>query len=67
MAEFDRRDQNLKTLNEADELQNKTIEALNRINKNAIESETVAGETIEELRRQANQIVSSLNMFTLFL
>mmetsp|Transcript_611 Transcript_611/g.1198 ORF Transcript_611/g.1198 Transcript_611/m.1198 type:complete len:353 (+) Transcript_611:114-1172(+) len=52
----DRRDANLKKLNEADELQDKTKEAVWRIQRQAAEAEELGVQTLEELRRQGTQM-----------
>jgi len=52
----DRKDANLKLLQEADDIQNKTIEAANRALKNVIDSEELGIKTIEEQQRQGQQI-----------
>ncbi len=54
----DRRDANLKMLNEASDVQNKTKDAIWRIQKQAAEAEDLGGKTLEELRRQGQQMVS---------
>ena len=53
-------DANLKMLQEADEIQDKTAESVNRIKQTVAQSEEVGTATLEELRRQAAQIVSCL-------
>lgn len=53
----DRRDANMKMLNEASDVQSKTKEAIWRIQKQAAEAEDVGAKTLEELRRQGQQMV----------
>lgn len=62
----DRRDANLKMLNDASDVQNKTKDAIWRIQKQAAEAEDIGAKTLEELRRQGQQMVSSLIIFHLF-
>eukprot|EP01038_Epipyxis_sp_PR26KG_P005192 gene5192-7226_t len=52
----DRKDANLKMLSEANEVQQKTKEALVRIQQQASEAEDLGTQTLEELRRQGQQI-----------
>lgn len=54
----DRREANLKMLNEASEVQNKTKDAIWRIQRQAEEAEGLGNQTLEELRRQGQQMVS---------
>lgn len=58
MAAFDRRDANMKKLKEADHIQDKTLEALTRAQRQAAEAEELGAQTIDELRRQGQQMVS---------
>ena len=58
MAAFDRRDANMKKLKEADQIQDKTLEALTRAQRQAAEAEELGAQTIDELRRQGQQMVS---------
>lgn len=57
MAAFDRRDANLKKLKEADHIQDKTLDALTRAQRQAAEAEELGAQTIDELRRQGQQMV----------
>lgn len=57
MSQQQRKDANIKKLNEAAEIQNKTKETIFRIQKQAAEAETLGNQTLEELRRQGQQIV----------
>ncbi len=54
----DRKDANLKMLNEASQIQAQTKEAIWRIQKQAAEAEGLGVQTLEELRRQGQQMVS---------
>ncbi len=56
----DRRDANLKMLNETSEVQNKTKDAIWRIQRQAAETEDIGVKTLDELRRQGQQMVSLL-------
>lgn len=53
---IDRREANLKMLNEAADTQNKTKDAIWRIQKQAEEAEGLGTQTLEELRRQGQQM-----------
>jgi hypothetical protein len=53
----DRKEANLQKLREADEIQGKTKEAIFRIQKQAAEAEGLGVQTLEELRRQGQQMV----------
>ena len=53
----DRKEANLQKLKEADDIQVKTKEAIWRIQKQAAEAEGLGTQTLEELRRQGQQIV----------
>ena len=55
---------NQKVLQEAAEVQDKTKEAIWRIQRNAAETEDVMTSTQEELARQGRQMVSSLNQIS---
>jgi len=57
MANIDRRDANLKKLQEANQLQDKTKEAIWRIQKQTAEAEELGAQTLDELRRQGQQMV----------
>ena len=52
----DRRDANLKKLKEADKIQDKTKEAIWRIQRQAAEAEELGTQTLDELRRQGQQM-----------
>eukprot|EP01034_Spumella_vulgaris_P027559 gene27559-34298_t len=52
----DRKEANLQKLREADEIQGKTKEAIFRIQKQAAEAEGLGVQTLEELRRQGQQM-----------
>jgi hypothetical protein len=56
----DRKEANLQKLREADEIQGKTKEAIFRIQKQAAEAEGLGVQTLEELRRQGQQMVFTL-------
>jgi hypothetical protein len=60
MANIDRRDANLKKLQEANQIQDKTKEAIWRIQKQAAEAEELGAQTLDELRRQGQQMVVGL-------
>lgn len=67
MANVDRKDANLKKLNEAAQLQDKTKEAIWRIQRQAAEAEELGTQTLDELRRQGQQMVITLkSIFLLF-
>lgn len=53
----DRKEANLKTLQKADKVQDKTQEAIWRIQKQAAEAEGLGVQTLDELRRQGQQMV----------
>lgn len=57
----DRKEANLQKLREADEIQGKTKEAIFRIQKQAAEAEGLGVQTLEELRRQGQQMVYIFN------
>lgn len=48
----------MKMLQDTVEVQNKTKDAVVRMNRQAVEAEQLGSRTLEELRRQGNQIVS---------
>ena len=48
----------MKKLKEADHIQDKTLEALTRAQRQAAEAEELGAQTIDELRRQGQQMVS---------
>eukprot|EP01039_Chlorochromonas_danica_P000587 gene587-632_t len=52
----DRKEANMKMLQDTVEVQNKTKDAVVRMNRQAVEAEQLGGRTLEELRRQGNQI-----------
>jgi hypothetical protein len=56
----DRRDANMKKLKEADKIQDKTKEAIWRIQRQAAEAEELGAQTLDELRRQGQQMVRAL-------
>jgi hypothetical protein len=56
----DRKEANLKMLAETSEVQDKTKEAIWRMNRQAAEAEELGTHTLEELRRQGNQMVYAL-------
>jgi hypothetical protein len=55
----DRKEANLKKLKEADKVQEKTKEAIWRIQRQAAEAEELGTQTLDELRRQGQQMVCS--------
>ncbi len=57
---MNRQQANLKSLDETDALQNKTGEAIVRIQRNLGETEEVGTRTLEELRRQDQTLVCPL-------
>jgi hypothetical protein len=57
MAALDRRDANLKKLKDADIIQDKTQDAIWRIQRQAVEAEDLGAQTLDELRRQGQQMV----------
>ncbi len=50
----------MKKLKEADRIQDKTLEALTRAQRQAAEAEELGAQTIDELRRQGQQMVSPI-------
>lgn len=62
MANVDRRDANLKKLQEANQIQDKTKEAIWRIQKQAAEAEELGAQTLDELRRQGQQMVAEFSI-----
>jgi hypothetical protein len=60
MASFtgvrDRSEANKQMLDQTDQIQDKTKEALARIQKQAVETESLGAQTLEELRRQGQQL-----------
>jgi hypothetical protein len=54
----DRKEANLKMLQDTHDVQDKTKEAVWRMNRQAAEAEQLGTHTLEELRRQGAQIVS---------
>ena len=57
---IDRREANQKMLSEANDVQNKTKDAIWRIQRQAEEAEGMGTQTLEELRRQGQQMVRSV-------
>ena len=57
MAAFDRKEANLKKLNKADQIQDKTKDAITRIQRQTAEAEELGAQTLDELRRQGQQMV----------
>jgi len=57
---MDRREANQKMLKEANEVQNKTKDAIWRIQRQAEEAEGMGAQTLEELRLQGQQMVRSV-------
>ena len=54
----DRREANMRMLDDTNQVQDKTKEAIWRIQRQAAEAEEIGGKTLEELRRQGQQMVS---------
>ena len=63
----DRRDANLKKLKEADKIQDKTKDAIWRIQRQAAEAEELGTQTLDELRRQGQQMVKLVLNILIFL
>lgn len=61
----DRKDANMKKLKEADKIQDKTKEAIWRIQRQAAEAEELGTQTLDELRRQGQQMVSCFSSISL--
>ena len=61
MAAVDRKEANLKKLQEADKIQDKTQDAIFRIQRQAAEAEELGAQTLDELRRQGQQMVSMID------
>ena len=57
MATFDRKEANLKKLKEADKIQERTQVAILRIQRQTAEAEELGTQTLDELRRQGQQMV----------
>lgn len=53
----DRKEANLKMLNDTADIQNKTKESIFRIQKQTAEAEELGAKTLEELRQQGKQMV----------
>lgn len=53
----DQREANLSMLKDATEIQDKTKQSIFRIQRQAAETEAIGNQTLEELRRQGNQMV----------
>jgi hypothetical protein len=58
----DRKEANMQMLQDTNQVQDKTKEAIWRIQRQAAEAEEIGGKTLEELRRQGQQMVL-LNSF----
>ncbi len=58
MATVDRSEANQKMLQQTNEVQDKTKEAIWRIQRQAAEAEQIGTKTLDELRRQGQQMVS---------
>lgn len=66
MDETEQHKKNLSMLNEANTIQDKTLEALQRAQRDAAETEGLGIETLQELSKQGDQMVtSSCNMIPL--
>jgi hypothetical protein len=59
----DRREANMQMLNEASQVQDKTKEAIVRMQRQAAETEQLAITTLEELRKQGAQMVMIFYIF----
>lgn len=57
MAAYDQKKENLKKLKEADNIQDKTLAALARAERDAAETEQLGADTFDELARQGDQMV----------
>lgn len=55
-----RQQKNLSMLNESDTIQNKTLEALQRAQRDACETEELGIATLQELGKQGDQMVTYL-------
>ena len=69
MAQVDRKLANSKKLQEADRIQDKTKDAIWRIQRQAAEAEELGVQTLDELRRQVQQMVRNYvldNLLVLF-
>ena len=61
MAAFDRKETNEKKLKEVDKIQDKTQDAILRIQRQTAEAEELGAQTLDELRRQGEQMVRHMN------
>ena len=61
MAAFDRKEANEKKLKEVDKIQDKTQDAILRIQRQTAEAEELGAQTLDELRRQGEQMVRRMN------
>ena len=61
MAAFDRKETNEKKLKEVDKIQDKTQDAILRIQRQTAEAEELGAQTLDELRRQGEQMVRYIN------
>lgn len=57
MAAIDRKGANVKKLQEADKIQDRTEAAISRIQRQTAEAEELGVQTLDELRRQGKQMV----------
>ena len=57
MAAFDRKEANVKKLKEANAIQDRTEAAISRIQRQTAEVEELGAQTLDELRRQGQQMV----------
>ena len=55
---LDRKQANQKVLNETTQIQNQSKDAILRMQRKGAEAEALGAQTLEELRRQGQQIVS---------
>lgn len=62
MTTVDRRAANLKKLKEAEELQDKTKDSIARSQRMAEEAEGLGAQTLDELRRQGEQMVKLIDL-----
>ena len=60
----DRKQANMAKLQEIDETQNKTKEAIWRIQRQAAEAEETGAMTLEELRKQGQQMVRKIQLIS---
>lgn len=59
----DRKEANLKMLNDTADIQNKTKESIFRIQKQTAEAEELGAKTLEELRQQGKQMVCIFQIY----